>query len=91
MKGALQTLLQRLGLPLPDYSCLPHKGPAHNPTFTVKLEIKSNTGQVLWGGHGSGKTKKEAESAAAQYGLECVKSRLEDGTLYSSATAKACF
>ena len=70
VKGELQMLVQRLGFPLPTYTLLPPKGPSHDRTFTVKLQVWVMPQRELWTGMASGKTKKEAEVEVARQGLQ---------------------
>ncbi len=70
VKGELQMLIQSLGLPLPTYTTLPQKGPSHDPTFTVKLQVWGAHQKELWAGLASGKTKKEAEVNVARQALD---------------------
>ena len=64
-KSRLQECLQAIGKPTPVYALADRTGPDHAPTFTV---------QVLLGGRplamASGRSKKQAEQAAAQVALK---------------------
>lgn len=64
-KSALQEKLQAVGIHEIRYILEKEEGPDHDKTFTVKLEVK---GQAA--GHGTGKSKKSAEQAAAKQALE---------------------
>ena len=64
-KSALQELLQKNGECSIQYKELSESGPDHDKTFTFCVEID---GVVC--GEGSGRTKKEAEQAAAGKALE---------------------
>lgn len=59
-KGALQELLQKDGGTTPVYETIGQSGPPHNRVFDAMV---SRDGKEL--GHGSGRTKKQAEQAAA--------------------------
>lgn len=59
---------QRYGI-VPQYTTTRESGPAHQKTFEVAVTIQ---GEVL--GRGTGRSKKEAEQAAAQQALERGKS-----------------
>jgi len=64
-KGQLQELLQSISPVSPIYDTVSQSGPEHEKTFVV---------QVMWGGtvlgKGSGRSKKQAETAAALEALE---------------------
>jgi len=60
-KSRLQEWCQRKGYPLPSYRMLASEGPPHAKTFRVEAEVE---GQAP--ARGAGKSKKEAEMAAAQ-------------------------
>jgi len=64
-KGQLQELLQSISPVSPTYETISQSGPEHERTFVV---------QVMWGGivlgKGSGRSKKQAETAAALEALE---------------------
>ncbi len=64
-KGQLQEILQKNGGETPVYEITGTSGPPHAPVFEARV---SRGGQEL--GTGSGKTKKQAEQAAA---LEAIK------------------
>lgn len=59
-KTTLQEWAQGRGLPTPAYEAIDRSGPDHAPQFTVRVSIKD--GPV---GEGRGKSKREAEMAAA--------------------------
>ena len=67
-KGALQEALQKDGGEFPTYEITGHSGPPHNPVFKAA---------VSWQGkrlaEGEGKTKKQAEQAAALEALKQIK------------------
>jgi ribonuclease-3 len=67
-KSRLQEWCQAHGEPLPEYRLLSSDGPDHARTFRVELGLQ---GRIP--AEGKGKTKKEAEMAAA----ECALSRLD--------------
>ena len=64
-KGQLQELLQSISPVSPIYETVSQSGPEHEKTFVV---------QVMWGetvlGNGSGRSKKQAETAAPLEALE---------------------
>ena len=64
-KGELQELLQGLSSVSPVYETVSESGPEHEKTFVVKVVWE---GSVL--GQGSGRSKKQAETAAAEEALE---------------------
>lgn len=66
-KAALQEFTQGEGMGLPEYVVKEEKGPSHNKTFFIAVEIE---GEVM--GFGQGKTKKEAQQAAAKTALEAL-------------------
>ena len=63
-KSRLQEILQDHG-DAPEYEVVAEDGPPHDRTFTV--EVRSREGVI---GRGSGRSKKEAEAAAAQAAIE---------------------
>lgn len=60
-KTELQEWAQGLGLPLPRYVEVTRSGPAHAPTFTVSVEVDGRPTV-----EGQGRSKREAEQAAAR-------------------------
>lgn len=64
-KSGLQEIVQKEHKVPPSYSLLETTGPDHDKTFTVKVTLGSRKLGV-----GTGKTKKEAEQAAAQDALK---------------------
>ena len=64
-KSTLQEELQAAGIHEIKYILEKEEGPDHDKTFTVRLEVKGKTA-----GHGTGKSKKNAEQAAAKNALE---------------------
>ena len=68
-KGALQEFLQRDGSEAPTYEIIAQDGPPHNRTFEAAV---SRFGVEL--AHGTGRTKKQAEQAAALAALQKLKS-----------------
>lgn len=71
-KAALQELTQAEGDGLPVYRTVKESGPSHNKTFYVEVLVNQ---EVV--GHGTGKTKKEAQQSAAKVALDAFNS-LED-------------
>lgn len=67
-KSMLQEKLQKMGLAIPNYVVDETKGSAHNPTFTISLEVK-DIGKVS----AHGKTKKEAQQNVAKLMLEKIR------------------
>lgn len=67
-KSRLQELLQARGEPTPRYEIERTEGPEHQRTFHVA--ITSRAGTLL--GRGSGRTKLDAEQAAARAALEAA-------------------
>jgi ribonuclease-3 len=70
-KSALQEFLQARDRPLPEYRVVDQEGPAHDRIFNVDVVLQ---GQVV--GNASGRSKKEAEQAAAQGALEKLRANL---------------
>jgi ribonuclease-3 len=66
-KSALQERLQASGRPLPDYEVTAELGPDHDKRFHVTVRVQ---GEVL--ASSEGRTKKEAEQAAARQALDKV-------------------
>lgn len=64
-KTTLQELIQRKPNQTISYETVAERGPDHNKTFTVAVQLN---GQEI--GKGVGRTKKEAEQAAARTALE---------------------
>jgi ribonuclease-3 len=67
-KSALQEQLHNLGQPEPVYKVVNEIGPDHGKTFVVQVLVK---GQVVT--EAVGRTKKEAQQAAARLALESLK------------------
>jgi ribonuclease-3 len=67
-KSALQELLQAAGRPLPEYEVAGERGPDHDKRFHVAVRV---AGQVV--AESEGRTKKEAEQAAAKRALEILR------------------
>jgi ribonuclease-3 len=59
-KTALQEWAQARGLDLPDYRIVEQSGPAHAPEFTVEVALAQQPST-----RGTGRSKREAEQAAA--------------------------
>ncbi len=68
-KTQLQEIFQRAGGPGPVYSIVGESGPDHNKTFVASVALHDGTAAT-----GEGKSKKEAEQAAAKAALEKLKS-----------------
>lgn len=63
-KTTLQQFIQSIGTDKLQYVCVKETGPDHAKIFEVEVKLNSN---VI--GHGSGKTKREAEQMAAKEAL----------------------
>ncbi|HEY9746784.1 MAG TPA: ribonuclease III [Oculatellaceae cyanobacterium] len=74
-KAVLQELTQADGGMLPSYRTVRESGPSHNRTFFVEVYIN---GEMM--GCGSGKSKKEAQQAAARQALEVLNALDETST-----------
>ncbi|MCW5772992.1 MAG: ribonuclease III [Rhodospirillaceae bacterium] len=77
-KTALQEWAQSRGLPLPSYVTVAQSGPDHDPTFTVRVQVKGYPAA-----NASGKSKRLAEQIAAQFLLAMIAGQLpprENGT-----------
>jgi ribonuclease-3 len=66
-KGQLQELLQSRNQPVPVYELLECVGPDHEKTFTVRVLLAEK--EI---GRGSGRSRKSAESIAAQNALSQI-------------------
>lgn len=66
-KGALGTLAQKNGLPLPCYTLLSTEGPAHAPRFRCAVTFNGRTAE------GEGPSRKAAEARAAEALLRTLK------------------
>ena len=66
-KTTLQEIVQRNPEEAVEYVLVGESGPDHNKTFSVEVHLNSN---VI--GHGSGRSKKIAEQAAAKEALELM-------------------
>jgi ribonuclease-3 len=60
-KTALQEWAQGRSLPLPNYTVVSEKGPAHAPSFTISVSVEGQAAR-----EGKGRTKRSAEQAAAK-------------------------
>jgi len=67
-KTRLQEYLQSLQVNLPDYSVVLERGEAHDKIFTIRCDIPSMTISV----QAEGKSKRNAEQAAAQLALDTL-------------------
>lgn len=63
-KGSLQQLVQNSKGDILEYEQISESGPDHNKTFVIRVKLNSNTI-----GTGKGRTKQEAEQAAAKEAL----------------------
>ena len=66
-KAILQEYTQANNADLPDYRIVKEEGPPHNRTFCVEVFVKDKSL-----GHGTGKSKKEAQQGAAQMALNSL-------------------
>jgi ribonuclease-3 len=64
-KSALQEALQARGLGLPDYRVSAEQGPEHDKVFEVEVRVNGELAATA-----SGRSKKEAEQAAARHALQ---------------------
>jgi ribonuclease-3 len=69
-KTQLQELAQSRLRATPRYRVVAERGPDHSKTFEVEMELR---GEVL--GSGEGRSKKDAEQAAARHALEALGKR----------------
>lgn len=67
-KSLFQELVQEKKLPAPNYKILESEGPEHAKVFTCGVFVKN----TLWG-KGKGRTKQDAEQAAAKKAIEKFK------------------
>lgn len=72
-KTQLQELAQSRLRASPRYRVIAEHGPDHSKVFDVELELK---GEVI--GRGAGRSKKDAEQAAAKLALEAMNERLAE-------------
>jgi ribonuclease-3 len=75
-KTQLQELSQSRMRAAPRYRVVSERGPDHEKTFEVELDVR---GEAL--GRGEGRSKKDAEQAAARMALEVLGARLAAGAL----------
>lgn len=66
-KTALQEWAQSRGLPLPVYATVAQSGPDHDPTFTVRVQVKDHPAASA-----TGRSKRLAEQIAAQFLLAMI-------------------
>jgi ribonuclease III len=83
-KTQLQELAQSRVRASPRYRVVAEHGPDHSKVFDVEAELK---GEVV--GRGTGRSKKDAEQAAAKLALEALAARLGEGTAVASAPEPA--
>jgi ribonuclease-3 len=69
-KTQMQELAQSRARATPRYRVVAERGPDHEKTFEVEIEVR---GEVL--GRGVGRSKKDAEQGAARAGLEVLAAR----------------
>ena len=75
-KTQLQELSQSRMRAAPRYRVVSERGPDHEKTFEVELDVR---GEAL--GRGEGRSKKDAEQAAARMALEALGARLAAGEI----------
>ncbi len=75
-KTQIQELSQSRMRAAPRYRVVSERGPDHEKTFEVELEVR---GETL--GRGEGRSKKDAEQAAARVALEALSARIAAGAL----------
>ncbi|MFH2204409.1 MAG: ribonuclease III [Elusimicrobiota bacterium] len=73
-KSGLQEIVQKQHKVPPNYELVETTGPDHDKTFTVKVRLGSRMMGI-----GTGKTKKEAEQAAAQDALQQIPRSADGG------------
>lgn len=73
-KTALQEWAQSRGLPLPTYSTVGQSGPDHDPTFTVRVQVKGYPPTTA-----TGRSKRLAEQIAAQVLVAMIAGQLPQG------------
>jgi ribonuclease III len=85
-KTQLQELAQSKLRATPRYRVVAEHGPDHSKTFDVETELR---GEVV--GRGAGRSKKDAEQAAAKLALDALGRRLadEEGEVSAKAAAAA--
>lgn len=66
-KSMLQEKVQKMGKSIPIYTVVERQGSAHSPTFTMSVSIEGFESVTA-----NGKTKKEAQQAAARLMLEKI-------------------
>jgi ribonuclease III len=83
-KTQLQELAQSRLRASPRYRVIAEHGPDHSKVFEVELELR---GEVV--GRGTGRSKKDAEQAAAKLALETMNGRLAEERLAAAAEPAA--
>jgi ribonuclease-3 len=83
-KTQLQELSQSQMRAAPRYRVVSERGPDHEKTFEVELEVR---GEAL--GRGTGRSKKDAEQAAARVALEALGARIAEGAFPDEAVLAA--
>jgi ribonuclease-3 len=83
-KTQLQELSQSRMRAAPRYRVVSERGPDHEKTFEVELEVR---GEAL--GRGEGRSKKDAEQAAARVALEVLGARIAAGGLPEEGEGQA--
>ena len=72
-KSALQETIQALGMAAPLYRTVEAAGPDHEKAFVVEALME---GEVL--GHGTGRSKRQAEQEAAREALEKLEGKFQE-------------
>jgi ribonuclease-3 len=75
-KTQFQELAQSRLRSTPRYRVVAEHGPDHSKVFEVELDVR---GELF--GRGAGRSKKDAEQAAAKLGLDAIQARLLEGQL----------
>jgi len=81
-KTQLQELAQSRLRATPRYRVVAEHGPDHSKTFEVETDLR---GEVV--GRGAGRSKKDAEQAAAKLALDALGRRLANGEVEAASTA----
>ncbi len=82
-KTALQEWAQSRGLPLPVYATVAQSGPDHDPTFTVRVQVKGYPAATA-----TGRSKRLAEQIAAQFLLAMIAGNTQQAPRENGTDAK---
>lgn len=72
-KSALQELSHSMKMLQPNYVVVKEQGPQHKKIFTVEVRLKNEGGKLAFSAQAQGATKKKGEQAAAEKGLEFLR------------------